>query len=361
LGHKFSGFVDDLIGIQPRVQALEDKLRLSSNNDDVQVLGIWGMNGIGKTTHAAVLYDKISHRFDASCFIEDVSKLYRDGGHTAVHKEIIYQTLGENYLDMRSPIQISGIVKNRLPNIKVLIVLDNVDELEQLENLAIKPKLLLKGSRIVITTTDEHILKVYEGDVLIHKVPLLNDEDARELFCRKAFKSDEQSSSCAALIPEVLKYAQCLPLAIRVLGSFLCARDAVQWRDVLNRLENSPDDKIMNVLQVSVDRLHYEEKQIFLHIACFFKGEREDFVKRILECFELHPHIGISRLVEKSLITICNEEILMHEMIQELGKKIVRDQSPEEPGSRSRIWLHKDFFHVLTTETVTSYIFKLSE
>ena len=168
---------DDLIGIQPRVQALEDKLRLSSNNEDVQVLGIWGMNGIGKTTHAAVLYDKISDRFDASCFIADVSKLYRNGGHTAVHKEIICQTLREKNLDMGSHIEISGIVKNRLHNIKVLLVLDNVDELKQLENLAVKPKLLLKGSRMVITTTDEHILKVYEGDVLIHKVSLLNDKD----------------------------------------------------------------------------------------------------------------------------------------------------------------------------------------
>ena len=361
LNRKFSWFVDDLVGIQPRVQALKDKLRLSSNNDDVQVLGIWGMNGIGKTTHAAVLYDKISHRFDASCFIEDVSKLYRDGGHTAVQREIIYQTLRDNTLDMSSPIEISGIVRNRLPNIKVLIVLDNVDELEQLENLAIKPKLLLKGSRMVITTTDEHILKVYEGDVLIHKVSLLNEKDACELFCRKAFKSEEQSRGCVELIPEVLTYAQCLPLAIRVLGSFLCAREAVEWRDVLNRLENSPDNKIMNVLQISVDGLHHEEKQIFLHIACFFRGEREDYVKRILDCCGLYPHIGISRLVEKSLITISNEEILMHELLQQLGKKMVRDQSPDEPGSWSRIWLHKDFLQVLTTETVTSYIFKLTE
>ena len=319
------------------------------------------MNGIGKTTHAAVLYDKISHRFDASCFIEDVSKLYRDGGHTAVHKEIICQALREKNLDMSSPFQISGIVKNRLHNIKVLIILDNVDELEQLENLAVKPKLLLKGSRMVITTTDEHILKVYGGDVLIHKVSLLNDKDARELFCRKAFKTEEQSSSCVELVPEVLKYAQCLPLAIRVLGSSLCTRDAVQWRDALNRLENSPDNKIMNVLQISVDGLQYEEKQIFLHIACFFKGEREDYVKRILDCCGLYPHIGISRLIEKSLITISNEEIIMHELLQELGKKMVRDQSPEEPGSWSRIWLDKDFLQVLTTATVTSYIFKLTE
>ena len=102
---------------------------------------------------------------------------------------------------MSSPIEISGIVRNRLPNIKVLIVLDNVDEIEQLENLATKPKLLLKGSRMVITTTDEHILKVYEGDALIHKVSLLNEKDACELFSRKALKSEEQSSGCVELIP----------------------------------------------------------------------------------------------------------------------------------------------------------------
>ncbi|BAT92394.1 hypothetical protein LR48_Vigan05g143000 [Vigna angularis] len=355
LGHKFSRSVNDLIGIQPRVQALEDKLRLSSKSDDVRVLGIWGMNGIGKTTHAAVLYDKISHMFDASCFIEDVNKLYRDGGHTAVQKQIIHQTFREN-IDMSNPIEISGIVENRLHSIKVLIVLDNVDELEQLENLAIKPRLLLKGSRMVITTTDEHILKVYEGDVLRHKLPLLNDADARELFCRNAFKCEDQSSNCAALIPEVLKYAQCLPLAIKVLGSFLCTRDADDWRDVLNRLENSPDDRIMNVLQLSVDGLQREEKQIFLHIACFFKGERVDYVKRILKCCGLHPDIGISRLTEKSLITISDEEIHMHELLQELGKKMVRDQSPEEPGSWSRIWLHKDFLHALTAETGTEKV-----
>ncbi|XP_014522068.1 TMV resistance protein N isoform X2 [Vigna radiata var. radiata] len=355
LRHKFSWFVNDLIGIQPRVQELEDKLRLRSNSDDVQVLGIWGMNGIGKTTHAAVLFDKISHRFDASCFIEDVSKLYRDGGHTAVQKQIIHQTLREN-IDMSNPIEISGIVENRLHSIKVLVVLDNVDELEQLENLAIKPKLLLKGSRMVITTTDEHILKAYEGDVLIHKLPLLNDADARELFCRKAFKCEDQSSNCAALIPEVLKYAQCLPLAIKVLGSFLCTRDADEWSDVLNRLEDSPDDKIMNVLEISVEGLQREEKQIFLHIACFFKGERVDYVKRILECCGLYPHIGISRLIEKSLITISDEEIHMHELLQELGKKMVRDQSPEEPGSWSRIWLHKNFLHALRAETGTEKV-----
>lgn len=207
---------------------------------------------------------------------------------------------------------------------------------------------------MIITTRDVHILKVIEAHAM-YEVPLLDCNDARELFNRKAFKSEEQSSSCAELIPEVLRYAQHLPLAIRVLGSFLYDRDATQWRDALDRFRNNPDNDVMDVLQESVNGLRHEDREIFLHIACFFKGEREDFVKRILDACGLHPHIGIQTILEKSLITIRNQEIHMHAMLQELGKKIVRLQSPEEPGSWSRIWKYKDLHHVLMTETVTSY------
>jgi hypothetical protein len=198
---------------------------------------------------------------------------------------------------------------------------------------------------------------VYGADK-IHKVPLLNSNDASELFLRKAFKGEDQSSNCVELIPAILKYAQNLPLAIKVVGSFLCTRDATQWRDALDRLKNNPDSKIMDVLQMSVDGLQHQEKEIFLHIACFFKGEREVYVNRILDACGLHPHIGIQRILEKSLITIKNQEIHMHDMLQKLGKKIVRHRFPEEPGSWSRLWQYHDFYQVLTTETVINYVSK---
>lgn len=355
LGHKFSGLADDLIGIQPRVHELENLLKLSSEDDGFRVLGVWGMGGIGKTVHATVLYDRISYQFDACCFIENVSQIYKDGGAIAVQKQILRQTLDEKNLETYSPSEISGIVRNRLHSIKVLVVLDNVDQLEQLKKLAIIPKLLCAGSRIIITTRDEHILKVYGVDE-VHKVPLLNNYDAHKLFCRIAFKSDDPGSRFVELTYEVLKYAQGLPLAIRVVGSFLCTRDAIQWRDALDRLGNNPDNQIMDVLRISFEELQPEEKEIFLHIACFFKGEREDYVKRILDGCGLHPHIGIPVIIEKSLITIRNQEIHMHEMLQELGKKIVRDESLGDLGSRSRMWLYQDFHHVLTSEMGTNKI-----
>ncbi|CAK8535262.1 unnamed protein product [Lathyrus sativus] len=356
LNHKFSGLNNDLVGMQPRVEELEKILKLNSKDDDFRVLGIWGMGGVGKTTHATALYDRISYQFDARCFINNTSKLYMDGGVVAVQKQILRQTLDERNLDSYDTCEIAGIMLNRLHSgIKVLIVLDNVDQLEQLQELGINPKLLWSGSRIIITTRDEHILRVYGADT-IHKVPMLNTNDACELFCRRAFKGENQSRNCVGLIPEILKYAQNLPLAIKVVGSFLCTRDATQWTDALDRLKNNPDSKIMDVLQMSVDGLQHEEKEIFLHIACFFKGEREVYVKRILDACGLHPHIGIQRILEKSLITIKNQEIHMHDMLQSLGKKIARHQFPEEPGSWSRLWQYHDFYQVLETETGTNNV-----
>lgn len=358
MGHKFSGFSDDLVGIQPRVEAFESILNLNSADDKFRVVGIWGMGGIGKTTLATVLYDRICYRFDACCFIENVSKIYKDGGAIAVQKQILRQTVDEINLDTYSPSEISGIVRSRLCNRKVLLVLDNVDVLEQVQELAINPALLGTGSRVIITTRDVHIVEVY-GVHAVYEVPLLNHNDACELFHIKAFKSADPTSGCVELTPEVLKYAQGLPLAVRVVGSLLCTRNATQWRDALNRLRNNPDDKIVDVLQVSFEGLHLEDKEIFLHIACFFKGKKEDYVKRVLDACGLHPHIGVQNLIERSLITLRNQEIHMHEMLQELGKKIVRQQFPKEPGSWSRLWLYEDFHLVMMTETVTTYLWKI--
>ncbi|MED6161230.1 hypothetical protein PIB30_058775 [Stylosanthes scabra] len=74
-----------------------------------------------------------------------------------------------------------------------------------------------------------------------------------------------------------------------------------------------------------------------------YRGQREEYVKRILDVCGLHPQIGIPVLKERSLIAIKNQEIHMHDMLQELGKKLVREKYPEEPALWSRVWLCGDF------------------
>ena len=73
LSHKTLSLADDIVGMHSPMEELE-KLLILDSNDDVRVVGICGMGGIGKTTLATILYEKISRQYDVSCFVDDVSK-----------------------------------------------------------------------------------------------------------------------------------------------------------------------------------------------------------------------------------------------------------------------------------------------
>ena len=74
-------------------------------------------------------------------------------------------------------------------------------------------------------------------------------------------------------------------------------------------------------------------------------------VMEILENCGFDAAIGISVLMDKSLITIEVGQLQMHDLLQEMGREIIRRESVE-PGKRSRLWLCEDLLHVLTNNTV---------
>ena len=70
------------------------------------------------------------------------------------------------------------------------------------------------------------------------------------------------------------------------------------------------------------------------------------------------PEIGIRSLVDKSLLHMDhdgfdNTVLRMHDLLEEMGKEIVRKESRNEPGRRSRIWLWDDLNHVMNNDTVS--------
>ena len=137
------------------------------------------------------------------------------------------------------------------------------------------------------------------------------------------------------------------------MGSFLIGRTIDEWQSALKQLKNNPQRKIFDTLKVSYDGLEEEMwKMIFLDIACFFRGKLKDRVIEILENCGFAAKIGIGVLMEKSLLTLENNKLLMHDLLQEMGWEIVRQESLKEPGERSRLWLRKDLSHVLMKKTV---------
>ena len=278
-------------------------------------------------------------------------KFQKKNGLVQLQKQLLAQILGERNIDIWDFYDGADMIKSRLCHKKVLLVLDNVNQLDQLEMLAGDPCWFGLGSWIIITTRDEHLLTQH-GVHNIYKPKTLNDHDALKLFCLKVFKNVQPREDYIQLSQDVLYYANGLPLALVTLGSFLIGRTMEEWQSALKKLKNNPERKIFDTLIVSYDGLEETSKQIFLDIACFFRGEMKDRVIEILENCGFATEIGIRDLIDKSLLTIENNKLWMHDLLQDMGWQIVRRESREEPGERSRLWLRKDLFHVLMKKTV---------
>ncbi|XP_059430437.1 disease resistance protein RPV1-like isoform X2 [Corylus avellana] len=333
------------VGLESHVQEINALLNIGES--DIRMLGIFGVGGIGKTTIAKAIYNSIAYQFKDSCFLANVRESSnKESGLVQLQETLLYEIIGDSSLKVGNIHRGINVIKERLCCKRILLVLDDVDQLVQLEILSGKKDWFGLGSRIIITTRDEHLLTKHKVD-LTYKMNELDHKEALQLFSRHAFQSDIPNDEFVEFTKLALRYAGGLPLALEVLGSYLYGRDAHHWKSALEKYKKIPGKDIHEKLRISYDGLEESEKNIFLDIACFFKGEDVEYVSKILESCGFFPDIGIKVLMEKSLITMDDDRLVMHDLLQDMGREIVRQESPKEPGKRSRLWIQEDIRHVL--------------
>ncbi|XP_024026910.1 disease resistance protein RPP5-like [Morus notabilis] len=194
----------------------------------------------------------------------------------------------------------------------------------------------------------------------MYEVEKLHFNESLQLFNSIVFRGNAPDMDYMELSKNVVEHAGGLPLAITVLGKqfrSLRIQSLKSWEMALEKLKILPHNDIHNALRISYDGLEKEEKDIFLDIACFFKGRCRHFVEEILNGCDFFASIGVDILIDKSLITIDPRYngLQMHDLLQEMGKKIVC-QEATELGERSRLWITKEACQVLENNEGTAKV-----
>ncbi|CAN1778131.1 Disease resistance protein L6 [Linum perenne] len=348
----------EFIGIDDHVQAVIDNLSLDSDEGTVMV-GIHGSGGIGKTTLATAVYNKIFTRFDRCCFLENIreTQQHKDGILT-LQKKLISNVLRKDVGEINDANEGRKIIRERVSQFKVLVVLDDVDNTFKFDDIFGNAGNFIQGSRFIATSRDISILRsLNEDQCRLYEVTVLDHDRSLQLFCKNAFRKNSPPPEFDALSHDIVSTTGGLPLTLKVVGSLLYREEVNIWKEKLVQLRETTEKEVIERLKISYNALEHEARQIFLDIACFYIGSKKEIVSYMWEDCNFRPATNIKILIQRSMIKIDeNKKIQMHDHLRDMGRDIVRNENVDFPWKRSRMWSEQDIMEMLGDKKGTNKV-----
>ncbi|CAN6991042.1 unnamed protein product [Brassica rapa subsp. trilocularis] len=349
---------DGMEGLDAHLTEMESLLDLY--DDGVKMVAISGPAGIGKTTIARALHSLIRDRFQLTCFVDNRKRNYQPGLDDYGLKLRLQEQLLSNILNQNGmTVCHLGVVKERLGDKRVLIILDDVDNIRQLEALANETTWFGSGSRIVVTTENKELLQQHGINNTYH-VGFPSDVEAIDILRKYAFRKRYPHDDFEVIAERITELCGKLPLALRVVGSSLRWKNVEEWEEVMQRLETVLDRDIEDVLKVGYESLDENDQSLFLHIAVFFNYKDGDLVKAIsADCDHLEVKRGLQILSNRSLIDLSTngKRIVVHKLLQQMARQAIHKQ---EPGKRQVLVNADEICGVLENETGTGVVSGIS-
>ncbi|MED6110194.1 hypothetical protein PIB30_040681 [Stylosanthes scabra] len=152
------------LGLDSELKEATSLLEIESHASCCFMLGIHGDGDVIRK-FAAELYNEIRPHFVAASFLSNISEKTNEsgGGLEDLQEKLLSEMGSEVKAKIGSTEKGSAEIKRGLGNKRVLLVLDDVDSIEQLNSLAGGTDWFGLGSRIIITTRNEHKYSISEG------------------------------------------------------------------------------------------------------------------------------------------------------------------------------------------------------
>lgn len=235
---------DGPVAMDRHMHALYELLDLNSDKE-VRLVGICGPGGVGKTTLARYAYEEMFVNFHVHMFVDNSEKNYHQD-----HQETF--TSGEIQEDAQT-----AVIKSALGQRRGLLVIDCVDNLQQLKDIAEIVGWFGSGSRVIFITQEKSLLDEV-GVEHVYELQSLRYDEALQLFSRYAFKQQHPSTSFESLALRAVQIACFLPLTLQILGSSLHGKDERTWEEELEKLEGDQEKSIVEVMKKTYARANEE-------------------------------------------------------------------------------------------------------
>ncbi|CAA7054870.1 unnamed protein product [Microthlaspi erraticum] len=314
---------------------------------EAEIEGIWGMAGVGKTSIATEVFEILAPQYDLCYFLQDFHLMCQRKGLRQMRDDFFSKVFGEEKLSIGACDTKQSFMRDWFHNKAILVVLDDVSSARDAEYVVGGFGWFSRGHRIILTSRRKQVLvqcKVKEP-YEIHK--LCDNESFR--LCKQYLKEEN------AIISELMSCSSGIPLALKVLVSSVSKQHINDMKEHLQSLRRNPPTKIQEAFQRSFDGLDENEKNIFLDLACFFRGENKDHVVQLLDACGFPTYLGICELIDESLISLLDNKIEIPIPFQDMGRFIVHEED-EDPCERSRLWDSNDIANVLENTSGTEAI-----
>ncbi|PPS16212.1 hypothetical protein GOBAR_AA04360 [Gossypium barbadense] len=225
------------------IMKLLDPQNLSENQ--IAVIPIVGMGGLGKTTVAQLIYNdpRVDKWFDRKAWVCVSEEFDAFKVTKTILEEIKCSCDGNHNLN-----QLQLKLKEQLSGKKYLIILDDVWNKNYFhwKDLASPFTSGAKNSKIILTTRDENVAAIMRSVPTYH-LDVLSDDDCWKLFAKHVFdgSSPTKHPDLMAIGEAIVKRCGGIPLAAKALGGLLrCKPDAYEWNKILHNYEFEKEELI---------------------------------------------------------------------------------------------------------------------
>ncbi|PHT47019.1 hypothetical protein T459_35619 [Capsicum annuum] len=318
-------------------------------DENVSSIGIYGMGGVGKTTLAKHIHNRLinDHRYQV-CWLTVSQGFSVKGLQDELAKFVKLDLSNEEDEHRRSAKLNSAFQKMN----KMVIILDDVWDRLSLEKLG--DPLGVEGYKLILTTRSYEVCRKMGCQKQL-EVKTLSTDDAWELFRKGLGFETQLSPDIESVAKSMAERCDGLPLGLITLaGSMRGVTDIREWRNALNEFPEDMESDVFKVLKYSHDRLRDTTMQeCFLYCALYPEDRailRDELIGRFImeglvkgssrEDEFNHGHTILNKLVKLCLLEATvddseddeDEAVRMHDLLREMALRITNDK-PSDPGS----------------------------